>query len=93
MSSSVEVLFEKYTNLYNKKYKKNVKFSGSLSGFKLSDDDYYINLNLIVRDWMNEMIYNYSKSFNIDKKLNNNIFMNQYELIDINSDLDEIVKN
>ena len=93
MSSIEEVLFQKYTEMYNKKYKTNVKFSGNISGFKLSDDNYYINLNLIVRDWKNEMIYNYSKAFNIDKKINNNIFMNQYELIDVNSDLDEIIKN
>ena len=93
MSSIEEVLFQKYTERYNKKYKTNVKFSGNLSGFKLLEDNYYINLNLIVRDWKNEMIYNYSKAFNIDKKINNNIFMNQYELIDVNSDLDEIIKN
>jgi hypothetical protein len=86
-----ELLFNKYTKLYNEKYKKNIKFSGSISGFKLPDDMYYINLNLIVRDWNNEMIYNYSKAFNINKKIDNNIFMNQYELIDINSDLDKIV--
>ena len=86
-----EKLFNRYTELYNKKYKKNIKFSGSISGFKLPDDMYYINLNLIVRDWNNEMIYNYSKAFNINKNNNNNIFMNQYELIYINADLDEIV--
>ena len=62
-----EKLFNRYTELYNKKYKKNIKFSGSISGFKLPDNMYYINLNLIVRDWNNEMIYNYSKAFNINK--------------------------
>ena len=86
-----ELLFQKYTDLYNKKYKKNVKFDGSISGFKLPDNMYYINLNLIVRDSNKEMIYNYSKAFNINKIDNKNIFMNQYELIDICSDLDTIV--
>ena len=91
MSTMSELLFNKYTNSYNKKYKSNVYFGGSISGYKISDDMYYINLNLIIRNWNNEIIYNYSKAFNINKQTDKSIFMNNYELIDINSDLDKIV--
>ena len=91
MSTMSELLFNKYTELYNKKYKKNVNFGGSISGYKISDDMYYINLDLIVRNYNKEMIYNYSKAFSINKQTDKSIFMNNYELIDINSDLDKIV--
>ena len=89
----MEALFAKYTKLYNDKYKKNIKFSGKISGiiYPTNNNYYNININLIVRDYNDEIIYDYNKDFHLNKTLKYNIFMNQYELINIFDDLDVIV--
>ncbi len=81
----MDELFEKYSDLYNTKYKKNIKFSGSIRPYKQSENEYYVCINLIVK-YYNEIIYDFSKDFHINDKTKS-IFMNQYELIDIYNDI------
>jgi negative regulator of genetic competence, sporulation and motility len=81
----MDKLFDKYSNLYNLKYKKNVKFSGYLKAFYQTDGTYYLNCQLIVKN-CNEIIYDFCKSFTITDKTKS-IFLNQYEIIDIYNDI------
>lgn len=79
-------LFRKYSDLYNNKYKKNVKFVGSFRAYKQPNNEYYLCGNLIVKNSTNEIIYDFSKDFIINDKTIS-IFFNQYEIIDIYNDI------
>jgi len=81
----MEQLFEKYTNLYNIKYKKNIRFSGSIKAYEQLKNRYYVCINLIVK-YYDEIIYDFNKDFHINDKINS-VFFNQYELIDIYNDI------
>ena len=73
----MEQLFEKYSSSYNKKYGTKIQFSGQINVRKQSDNSYFINAHLIVKNRFGEIIYDSSKEFNITNK-NPNIFFNQY---------------
>jgi hypothetical protein len=87
----MEQLFEKYSYSYNKKYGTRIKFSGEIKVYKQSDNSYFIKSNLIVKNKFNKTIYDYWKEFNITKS--QNIFFNQYELIDIYNDIHNDFQN
>jgi len=82
----MDKLFDNYAKLYNLKYKTNFKFKGNLEVYLQSDNTYYVSGNLIVKDYFDKIIYDFSKDFNINYKTES-IFFNQYELIGIYNDI------
>ena len=82
----MDLIFENYAKLYNLKYKTNFKFKGKIEVLTQSDNTYYVYVNLIVKNYFGEIIYDYSKDFNINNKTKS-IFLNNYELIGIYDDI------
>jgi hypothetical protein len=82
----MDKLFDNYAKLYNLKYKTNFKFQGNLEVYLQSDNTYYVSGNLIVKDYFDKIIYDFSKDFNINHKTES-IFFNKYELIGIYNDI------
>jgi len=82
----MDIIFENYAKLFNAKYNTNLKFKGKIEVFTQENNTYYVYVNLIVKNYFGEIIYDYSKDFHINNETKS-IFLNHYELIGIYDDI------
>lgn len=90
--NTIKDYFDKYASDYNRRHGTSHSYGGSINVTQY-DNSYYVKIRLVVHNYINEIIYDYSKDFIVYKNQHNKtIYMDKYTFTNIVDDLDQIVK-